>query len=502
MEELKELIQYVSKQKVKQIEIITEDGSFRGKSKKLYDSIRNQDIDSDHEAMLLIYGEEDEVNYRKLKYRLKQKLINSVFFTDVNNYGRSAYEKSQVHLLKSYVACEILTLRGLNELSWTLAEKILNSAIKQDRLDIALTITKNLRRKFAFNNFNKSKYKRYTALTKSLLEVYTLELEVQEYFVILISHIANKNKIDTRETNKIQDRLDELDLVIKSLSNYHVRYYYHNALFYLAFIKNDVKQLNAICDEAMDYFSSRNDIPLIGQYSFILKKGVARLQNKDFEVAEEYIYKAINFRKTTTSAAVHQYRYNYLSLIQFLKGDYVSAYDSISIVINDKKFKKLKNNLQQNWYIKEAYLHFLIKAGRLDESQAKVKLKRTFRMKRFLNEVPSPSKDKTGYNLSIQLIQILFLILDKDHELIYNKLEALKQYGYRYLKGEKYIRSRTFIKMLQKLKNGHMDLDSVERKAQKYLEVLLAHPSDYSDETMQIEVIPYEKLWEELLYAL
>ena len=501
MRELKELIDFVSTQKVNQIEIISETDSFSGKSKKLYHSIRKGDILTDEDAMDLLYGSSKTSSYRKLKYRLKKKLINTVFFTDIHNYGRSIHERGEVQLIKNWAAVEVLKSRGMQQTSWSISEKILKTAIKLDRLTIAIHLAKELRKRYALNQFNKAKFLKYHKLTLALSKIQNLELEAQGYYSILGSIVAHKNRISKEELSVIETELNKIKQVLPQYTNCKLRFLTYNCLYFLGMIQNDLISLNQVCDEATQFFDSQKIVPKAYRYSFILKKSLASLQNKDFDTADEYIKKAIDFGETS-SVTIWQYRLKYLALIQFLKGEYVMAYDSIALVMNDKRFNQLKNLTQESWYIKEAYLHFLIKTGKLDLSKVKVELKREFRLHKFLNQVPAPSKDKTGHNLSINIIQLLFFILNKDQELIYNKLESMKQYCYRHLKGEKHIRSRTFIKMLQKLKNAQLELGEVEQKAAVHLQVLKAHPSDYSEQTIQTEIIPYEQLWEELLYAL
>ena len=127
---------------------------------------------------------------------------------------------------------------------------------------------------------------------------------------------------------------------------------------------------------------------------------------------------------------------------------------------------------------------------------------RTFRLNRFKNEVIRFSKDKRGLNITINIIEFLFLLVDGKHDKMLDKLQSLKQYNYKYLKQEQFIRPNTFIKMLLQIPKGKFEASLIREKANKYDKILEDNPMDYSEHAISIEIIPYEILWEEILTSL
>ncbi|NNF22026.1 MAG: hypothetical protein HKN67_08795 [Saprospiraceae bacterium] len=124
---------------------------------------------------------------------------------------------------------------------------------------------------------------------------------------------------------------------------------------------------------------------------------------------------------------------------------------------------------------------------------------RTFRIGRFLNDVDKFARDKRGLNITINIIQMLFLIIDEKYDDVLDKLAALKQYNFRYLKRPEYARSSNFIKMLLKIPEANYEPDLIRSKAAKFYDNLVSHTSDFSEQSMSIEIIPYEQLWKEIL---
>ena len=163
-------------------------------------------------------------------------------------------------------------------------------------------------------------------------------------------------------------------------------------------------------------------------------------------------------------------------------------------VIENNKFKSLPELYKQPWYLKEAFCHFLFRIGKIDEDVISNSKMRQFRISRFMNEVSEFSKDKRGLNITINIIQMIFLIVDNEYDKVLDKLAALKQYNFRYLKRPEYIRSSTFIKMLLKIPECNYDPEIIGIKTINLQNILKDNPLDFSEKSMSIEILPYETL--------
>jgi len=90
MEALRELVQLVTRNKLKSIDVL--DFSENGDSRlgELYDIIAEGEAGSDQEAAELLYPDAKSTSgYRKLKNKLRRKLINSLLLVDLNQASYS-----------------------------------------------------------------------------------------------------------------------------------------------------------------------------------------------------------------------------------------------------------------------------------------------------------------------------------------------------------------------------------------------------------------------------
>ena len=99
-------------------------------------------------------------------------------------------------------------------------------------------------------------------------------------------------------------------------------------------------------------------------------------------------------------------------------------------------------------------------------------------------------------NINLLIIQILEYTRRKQYDKIIDRIDALKQYMHRYLRDDATYRSNCFIRMLLCLPRGHFNQVGVRRVAQPYLDKLLAKPILETNQDYEVEMVPFEDLWE------
>ena len=119
-----------------------------------------------------------------------------------------------------------------------------------------------------------------------------------------------------------------------------------------------------------------------------------------------------------------------------------------------------------------------------------------FRIFKLMNDLPVHSKDKSGINIAILVLQILFFTDAKKYDEIEERVDALKQYSYRYLKKQKSIRSSSYIKMLIQMTKANFNSIRTERYTTELLKKLESVPLELSEQPLEVEIVPYEHLWE------
>jgi hypothetical protein len=116
-----------------------------------------------------------------------------------------------------------------------------------------------------------------------------------------------------------------------------------------------------------------------------------------------------------------------------------------------------------------------------------------FSLSKFLNDVPVNTKDKSGYNFAIRIIEMLFQMARKDYNLLFSKMDALRVYRSRYLNDNTYKRNHMFLGLLLKAeKCGFMGKELQKADWPEITELRKQNNYFIAD----WEIIPYEELWD------
>ncbi len=83
-----------------------------------------------------------------------------------------------------------------------------------------------------------------------------------------------------------------------------------------------------------------------------------------------------------------------------------------------------------------------------------------------------------------------------------DKIDALSQYCYRYLRDDETFRSNCFIKMLMLIPKIGFHPLRLERHANKLLKKLQSKPFKIDEQSIDIKIINFELLWEYILEQL
>ena len=116
------------------------------------------------------------------------------------------------------------------------------------------------------------------------------------------------------------------------------------------------------------------------------------------------------------------------------------------------------------------------------------------RLARFINQVPIYSKDKAGMNVNIIIIQMLFLIREQKHYEFIDRSAAVLRYLHRHLKKSKNKRSTYFIQAILELETINFQVSKMDRIPS--IKKLKKYSYTNSEQDFDVEIVPYEFLWE------
>jgi len=100
------------------------------------------------------------------------------------------------------------------------------------------------------------------------------------------------------------------------------------------------------------------------------------------------------------------------------------------------------------------------------------------------------------------ILQILFLLHQKKYSSIIDRVEPLNTYSYRYLRNDETYRSNCFIKILLQLPKSDFNKKAFLRHSDGFYQKLLEMPIEKAKQGNEVEIIPYETLYEFVLASL
>jgi len=501
-EALKDLIQTITRNKVKQIEVLGNPGQEDSRTEALYDGIAKGKIKSDEEAAQIFFQTSDlkDPNYRKLRNRLVRQLVNTALFVDVNQPMFNDRSKALYNCYRDFAAANILQLRGANKAAVYLMQQTLEQAIKFEFIELAVEITRFLRMRYARSVGDRANHEQFTALNRQYEEKRQLERMAQDYYEDLINYYIHKRS-PNEEIH--QHAIEFYDILRPLASKVDTTQFYYNT-FQIGIIKylsiNDCHNAILLCDEALHLLENRKNIHRSSLFSIALQKlsCITQLhifENEEGDKTAQYCLELVSegefnwFKVQEVSFYYCLYRHKYEEALQVFS----------EALQYKERLDVLGSNLSDAWQLYGGYLHLLAALGKLDPTKVEAAAG-PFRYNKFINDFEVLDKDKEGMNIPLVLLPILFSVAKADYQEEYGRsVEALEKYRKRYLDNDMNRRSASFMVMLMAYAKKGFEPEQSEKKIKKEMAVLKSIPPQIAGQSFAVEIVPYEDLWEMLM---
>lgn len=490
-----ELVNIVDAYKSQKLEILSNPYRNDNLYSKFYKGVVAGKIKTEKEAASFLYNDlESNINFKKLKFRFKKRLLNSLFLIDSNQADYTNVQKAYYTCYRNLASINILLGKGAKKTAIDLADKTLRTALKFEFTELVCSIARVLRLHYANFYGNRKKFKSLNKLYKTQIHIRSAESEAEEFYSDLIIQF-----VGTRENNK--EYLTKAKQYILLLSAYQENVHTFKFIFFNNMIKliklemeNDHLNIIKVCQEAYKLLKAKVFHTNVQIFPFIFKAFYAQIKLCNYNDARNLINPC---KEVLTLESLNWFRFNQIYFIYLMRTEqYASAIQVKDKVIRSKNFKFQNDDTQETWRLYEAYAH-LVKPADMEQAP-----KSKFKIGKFLNEMPVFTKDKKGINISILIIQILLLLKQNKFNRIIDKMTGLERYGSRYLKKNNFFRSNCFIKMLLQVEKQSFNINAIKRHSNSYLKRLKEVPLALSDESIEVEIIPYEILWEITLTSL
>lgn len=499
MKLLQELVSIVTRHRVNKIEVISNINN-NTKLNKLYNLIESGQVESDEEAFDLLFKKGDSIeNYYKLKYRFKNRLLNTILVINPSKKTMSPIEKAYFKCNRTWTISNILNSFGASKTSADLISKAVKDAEKYEFVEYCMMFYNSLTVYFSLNLQDRNGFEKYSQKYDFYKDIFLKENEALHIFCGLSSSYQNLRSLE-RNTDLIQESLRRLKH--NKIENETIKYirYHYNAYCLIFLARQEYDKIIDTCQVAINKLNQKPFKLVSSKYGYDLLLIQCYIQLKKYDKGKSIIdqYQRV-FTKKTYNWFVLRY-YNFILAMHSKKYEFSLAI--ILDILDNNNLNRVASIMAENFEVFEAYTHFLIFRGYIDLETTATHPRRKFRLGRFLNEVPHFSKDKRGLNISILILQVLFLLHDRKYSQIIDRTDALNQYCYRYLRKDETFRSNCFIQMLIQMVKADFNRIRTERYVEKLWGKLQEVPIHVAEQGIEVEIIPYEDLWPMVLEML
>lgn len=468
----------------------------------LYEGIKSGAFEDDHTASQVIYQRKGSYPaYQRLKSRLIDKLVDQLILSHQVNDDFSSYQNAYSNCHRNWAVVKLLYTKGARNTAIAIAERTTAYAKKYELTDIQFLLARELRNHYSLISYNKYKMEKYSTEFDEALELYEYENEAEKYYAeIHFTSLTSRGRVDQSIIEKSDLYAERLREILKDHESYRLLFIAYMTLSIKYQYAHDFEHMLKVNTEAVEIFRNRKVTTQVALFNFNLRKMICHMQLGDYKASDEIALDYLGKMRKGTYNWYYILFYYFTS--QMHRKDYGGAWKTLQSGLRYKNFKSLAANLQQIFKVNEGYLQFLFETGRIDADEIDAGKAKKFRIYKFLNDIPLFSKDKRGVNVSILIIHILFLLQRERYHEIIDRVDALRQYTHRYLRKDDSYRSNCFIHMLLQIPRADFNRLRTERYAEKYRKKLGLVPMNMASQGVEVEIIPYEDLWEIVLELL
>ncbi len=503
MEALNELINLVTKKRIKKVELFDENSRNKlSNYYKLFEGIHLEKYKTDAEAAQDIYQcEPSEKKYLILKTRLKQKLLNTLFFLEPESKNYSATKAAQYECNKTLFYAKVLLLNNSKRIAIPSLEKTLKKAQEFYLTEIELEAARLLRQ----HTSNAGPYKDFLSYrdlvdeTEKKWHVENLaECYLQESLALFNKSKSNRDK--ARQLSYTQ--YTELESYLEHFNSPTLWMNFYNLKALHFQLSDNYRETIEVIKVAEQYMA---DHPLFFTKSDLAKMAIKKmncyLHLRDFEGGEEALQNSLPYftKGGINWTNLHEYYF----LLAMHTEQYTKAAEIFQKVVMQPKFRTLAKARKDRWKVFQAYLHFIYKDAGIKEIRPLTQNSKTgFKLNEFLTEVPGFSKKQRGIIVAKLLVQVLFHLEKMNIDQVKKCTEMIARYSRRYPKKDINYRSECIILLLMNMMQEEFKFYQTRKLSEKHFDDMSQTLMQYNGGNKGLEVLPYEVMWNIVLEKL
>ena len=492
MEDILKLIDITKKRGQRSIQLVNQ--NFRkkevSKDNQLYDGILSGKFDTDEKAAKVMFkAQPGNRNYRNAKGKLKQKLLNHLYFLDYDKSTYTLFNKCEYECLHLLHQCKILIREGANDIAIKLLPQLIKNAKQFECIEMVVESLTILRNEYARIGKTTPFYEIQKELDYYLAFKEALDASESEYYEILV--YVNKS---VSAQNRILSKIPDTVKAMKERASRFKSRQIDRLVFKLQSLYNELswnfeENIN-LCSKIEEKYLRKDNSEIdinLSKKEVSLTKLKAYFSLKDAEQGGAYAQKSLKLFKSGTD---HWFDFMEIYFLLMMKGEkYKKAGEIFRKVRTNKNYSNLQELQKEKWQIYRAYLVFV--------NDSKL-LRWGFNLEEFVAKMPDYPKENAPFNTATLIIQYIYLLKEGNIEEVRKRIDALQQYNSTHLDKRHNYRNSIFIRLLSIVTEKEFNYELIEEKGRNYFSKL-ANTNIPTDPDSEMEVIPYEKLYAYIL---
>ena len=498
MTELLELAKVVDSYKLRQLEVLTRPlrpGVQETRYRIMYHALINDQVRTETEAAHLLGLDAKGRPFRRFLLEFRRRLYPPLLFLDTDNSPHfNETQKANFYCLRRMALFKSLLYRNCLENARVVAEEVVELATQYDVTLVALEAATFLKNYYITQYPSREKHFYYKAYTEQFRHNWTAENKALQSLQAVVAPAVKKKSNQSDLAQKARELLTCLESYVPDCSTilFFAGYYGVKLTEKMSLYRWD--KAAEICDSALSQLQEKPcSSPRIIGFFLINKATCLAMLGKYQE--------ALSLNLENASLEIEGSRGWFATLevqvsVALKAGEYALALNCAEQVFLSPKFSLMPRITHETWQILFAYIVVIQLIGKIDHKATQSDLIHKFKLIKFLNNVPIYSKDKRGLNISILLVQLLFLMHQKDYASAQERLEALRKYRVKYFRVDAgNYRTQLFLKAITTMAGSTIRKNKFVKKSQPYISLLSETPIGHPDQHYRIEVIPYETMW-------
>jgi tetratricopeptide (TPR) repeat protein len=457
-----------------------------------FENILLQSALNEKEICSILYGTDRKTNaYRSLKFRLEEQLINEVFLHAGNIAHDTNYSFKMLVASKNFTVASCLHKYGFVDESINLFKKNQLYCEKNSIIKIAVLNIKTICYHYAMVCPNTDKMHYYLDRSDELFKIFEAENKIEKYNAIISNiYLTKKGGFTKGQLNDIKEMIHKINEIKNVHSSRNINLLAYDLICFYYILINDFEKCIEYATEGLQKLSTLYYDRLFENVCMV-NVAVSYFHLKNYAESEKWFLNAISCSPKGGRIWFHHCSKYFTVLIRLkLYEKLIPLYLEVA---HEKGLRKYPS-IEEEWQIREAIIHLFIKTNRLSTHDFS-KLP-PFSINKFINNVPFYSKDKSGQFVAINIIKILYLLLQSKYDAIIDLADSLTQYVYKYLKNDETLRSNCFIKMILKMVKAGFHPVRTQAIVKELQKKLFAAKINIDERSSEVEIIPYEDLWE------